>query len=76
MISQILQISHAQWIYRNASLHDTQVGHLAAARWATILEEVDPLDGLDLAVLPEASQYLLEIDFSTFVDMSLERQSY
>ena len=30
LISQILQITHAQWIYRNASLHDAVTGHLAS----------------------------------------------
>ena len=76
VISQILQMSHAQCIYRNASLHDGRVGHLATARREEILVEIDRLASLDPADVPESSRYLLEIDFSTVGDMTLERQSY
>ena len=69
-------MSHTQWIYRNVSLHDGRVGHLATARREEILAEIDRLASLDPADVPESSRYLLEIDFSTVGDMTLERQSY
>ena len=54
VLSQILHISHAQWIYRNASLHDARVGYLREVRRATILEEVNRLARLDPADVPGA----------------------
>ena len=76
LISQILQILHAQWIFRNVSLHDAVQGYLRVKKRETVLQEVDRLSSVDPILLPEASRYLLEIDFSSLHRGTLEKQSY
>ena len=76
LISQILQISHAQWIFRNVSMHDSVTGYLRVRKRAAVLKEVDRLSQVDPILLPEGSKYLLEIDFSALHRDTLERQSY
>ncbi len=39
-ISKILQITHAQWIYRNIFLHDKQQGYLRHKRSEDLLQEI------------------------------------
>ena len=41
LISQVLQISHAQWIFRNVSLHDNKMGYLCNEQRQEVLAEVD-----------------------------------
>ena len=76
LISQLLQISHAQWVFRNVSLHDARTGHIRVKRRETVLAEVDRLAEVDPILLPENSKYLLEIDFSSLHRDPLEKQSY
>jgi hypothetical protein len=75
-VLHLIQLSHSQWIFRNFTLHDKQRGYLSLLKWKTVLKEVDRL--LDTAPedIPAGSQYLLEIDYSTLYNASLERQSY
>ncbi len=74
--SHLIQISHSQWIFCNFTLHDKQRGHLSLLKQATVLEEVDRLLNTDPEDIPVGSQYLLELDYSTLYNASLERQSY
>ena len=76
LISQVLQISHAQWIFRNVSLHDNKTGYLRNEQRREVLAEVDRLSQLDPSQIPESSKYLLEIDFSSFKNENLVDQSY
>ena len=76
LISKILHISHAQWVFRNVSLHDAREGYLHDKERREILAEVDRLSQLDPASLPERSRYLLEIDFEALTSSSREGQSY
>ena len=76
LISQVLQISHAQWIFRNVSMHDAVQGYLRVKQRDTILREVDRLSEVDPILLPTDSKYLLEIDFSSLHRDTLEKQSY
>ena len=76
LISQILQISHAQWIFRNVSLHDVNTGYKRVKQQTAVLAEVDRLSQLDPAALPEGSRYLLEIYFSSLQCYTSENQSY
>ena len=73
---QILHITHTQWIYRNASLHDITTGHLARKRRSELLQEIDQLSHMEPDEVPEGSRYLLEVDFTSLANSSLERQSY
>ena len=76
LISQVLQMSHAQWVFRNVSLHDAAQGYIRVQKRESILQEVDRLAEIDPILLPEDSRYLLEIDFSSLHRDTLERQSY
>ena len=76
LISRVLQISHAQWVFRNVSLHDAREGYIKVKTRAAVLQEVDRLAEVDPILLPESSKYLLEIDFSSLHRDTLERQSY
>jgi hypothetical protein len=75
-VLHLIQISHSQWIFQNFTLHNKQRGCLSLLTSATVLKEVDWL--LDMAPedIPAGSQYLLELDYSTLYNASLERQSY
>ena len=76
LISQILHITHAQWIFRNLSLHHNTMGYLRLTQRKEVLAEIDRLSQLDLEAVPEESKYLLEIDFSSLQNDSLVSQSY
>ena len=76
LISQVLQMSHAQWVFRNVSLHDAAQGYIRVQKRESILQEVDRLAEIDPILLPEDSKYLLEIDFSSLHRDTLEKQSY
>ena len=72
-VSNLIQISHSQWIFCNFTLHNKQSGYLSLLKRSLVLKEVDQL--LDMA--PEdilaGSQYLLELDYSTLYNAPLER---
>ena len=76
LLSQILHITHAQWIFRNLSLHHNTIGYLHLTQRREVLAEVDRLSQLDPAILPEKSKYLLEIDFSSLKNDDLVSQFY
>jgi hypothetical protein len=75
-VSNLIQISYLQWIFRNFTLHDKQRGYLSLLKRSSVFKEVDWL--LDTAPedIPAGSQYLLELDYSTLYNAPLERQSY
>ena len=76
VISKILHISHAQWIFRNVSLHDTREGYLRTKERNKVLAEIDRISQTDPDSIPERSRYLLEIDFATIPHATAEAQSY
>ena len=73
-ISHILQISHAQWVFRNVLLHDKSTGYIRRLERRQILRQVDVLARTDPAHLPEESRYLLELDFSSAPSGSCDQQ--
>ena len=76
LISQVLQVSHAQWIFRNVSLNNHHRGYLALQERTAVLEEIDCLSQLDSNQVPGESRYLLEIDFMALNQSSAEKQAY
>jgi len=76
LISQILQISYAQWVFRNVSLHNKEAGYLQKLERRKVLQEIDRLAGIDPSNIPTGSRYLLEMDFSSSQSATLEEQSY
>ena len=76
LISLILHITHAQWNFRNLSLHHNTIGYLWLTRRDEVLAEIDQLSHLDFDAVPVESKYLLEIDFLSLKNKSLVSQSY
>ena len=75
-IYQLLQISHAQWLYRNFTLHHSTRGYLATKARLEILHKISDLASVQASDIPESSQFLLEIDFKGLILSRLDRQSY
>ena len=76
LISLILHITHAQWIFCNLSLHHNTIGYIWLTQQEEVLAEIDRLSHLDFDAVPAESKYLLEIDFSSLKNESLVSQSY
>jgi hypothetical protein len=75
-ISQLLRISHSQWIFHNYTLHDKQRGYLHLRLRADILHEVHRMLDTPPSEVPPESQYLLELDHSSMYTASYEDQAY
>jgi hypothetical protein len=60
-VSQLLQISHSQWIIRNYTLHGKQRGYICLWEHLEVLQEVHRLLDMALVDISEESQYLLEL---------------
>ena len=74
--THLLHITHAQWVFRNVTLHDASVGYRMECRRTALLREIDALSTTDPQSLPEGRRYLLEMDFSSLLEASAEKQSY
>jgi hypothetical protein len=73
-ISRILQITHSQWISQNVSLHNRTHGYLHNQKVEEILHQINVLLDLAPEEVPEASQFLLKINFSKLSKSHLETQ--
>lgn len=76
LIFQILKISHAQWLYRNFTLHHQTRGYLVMKNKLEVLEKLGKLSEARPEEIPEESRFLLEIDFRGLVTSRLDRQVY
>ena len=76
LISRVLHISHGQWTFRNFTLHDQQRGYLRLKNRNAVMAEIEVLMEMDPEDLPAESKFLLEIDYSSLLRSSFERQSY
>jgi hypothetical protein len=63
-ITKILQITHSQWIYQNISLHNKCHGYLHHKKSGELMMEMESLANLAPEDVPEASRFLLEINFT------------
>ena len=75
-LSRLLQITHAQWVFRNVTLHDAATGYLVERKREEILGEIDELAHMDPADIPESRRYLLEMDFTALQRAPIDTQSY
>ena len=75
-ISKLLQIMHAQWIFRNISLHDKTQGYLRNKRADELLQIITEFSEVAPEEIPEDSRFLLEINFTDLVKSHLETQTY
>ena len=75
-IAKLLQVLHSQWLYQNFTLHEKTRGYLRLQHRKEVLKEVDHLMDTNPDEIPQGSQYLLEMDFTSLYNASFERQSY
>ncbi len=73
-ITKILQITHSQWIYQNILLHNKCLGYLHHKRADQLMKEMEVLADLSLEDVPEASRFLLEINFTELSQLHVETQ--
>ena len=65
MVRQLLDMSHAQWLYRNFSLHHQTLGYLHRLEEKNLRETARELASLRPEEVPKSSQYLLDIDIES-----------
>jgi hypothetical protein len=75
-VSQLLQISHSQWIFKNYTFHNKQLGYLFLWERLEVLHEVHRLLDTAPANILKESQSLLELSHSTLYNKSYKRQAY
>ena len=61
-ISQVLQITHSQWIYRNSSLHAKRRGYLRRQDMKEMMVKIKTLLDTRPDEVPTESKFLLEFD--------------
>ena len=76
LVSQLLQIFHSQWMFRNFVLHDRVRGYLRLKERKSVLQEIERLVECDPDEIPQESKFLLEMDFQTLYNSSFEKQLY
>ncbi len=76
LITQLLEITHGQWVYRNFIVHDPVLGTIATARKEELLREIERQCELGDTGLLEEDKYLAEVNLEGLEDTSGERQNY
>ena len=61
-VSKMLQITNSQWICRNTSLHDEEIGYLRRKEMKAMKFEAEEMACTNPADLPRGSRFLLEMD--------------
>jgi hypothetical protein len=59
-ISELLAISHTQWIFRNITLHDKRQGFVAVTRKKELIAEIEKLHSTPIDDIPTESKFLLD----------------
>ncbi len=75
-ITQLLQVTHSQWIYRCILVHDRTTGTLILAHKDKFLKEIDHQLALGPGGLAEEDSFLLECNFKDMVSTNGEQQEY
>ncbi len=76
MITQLLQVTHTQWIYRCVLVHDRSTGTLILAHKEELLKEIEHQLNLGPDGLDEQDCFLLECNFDNLADSPSENQAY
>jgi hypothetical protein len=63
LVTQLLQVTHTQWIYRCVLVHDPNTGTLISAQKAKLLKEIKHQLALGSESLDEEDRFLLECNF-------------
>jgi hypothetical protein len=75
-ISELLQITHSQWIFWNISLHNKTHRYISNKKGEEIIQQINVLSEVAPEEVPEDSRFLLEIIFSELSKTHLEMQTY
>ena len=76
LITQLLQVTHSQWIYRCVLVHDRTTGTLITAHKEELLKEIEHQLTLGPEGLSEEDRFLLECNFDELESTSGEHQEY
>jgi hypothetical protein len=76
LITQLLQVTHGQWIYRCVLVHDQATGTLISAHKEELLKEIEHQLGLGDEGLMEEDRFLLECNFDELATTNGKQQEY
>jgi hypothetical protein len=76
LITQLLQVTHTQWIYRCVLVHDCTTGVLILAHKANLLKEIEHQLALGPEGLEEEDRFLLKCNFDKLSSTMGEHQGY
>ncbi len=76
LITQLLQVTHTQWIYRCMLVHDCTTGTMISAHKVDLLKEIEHQLTLGPEGLAEEDQFLLECNFNDITSTTGELQGY
>ena len=76
LITQLLEITHGQWLYQNYVVHDPVSGTIVMAKKEELLLEIERQHELGDAGLLEEDKYLAKVNLEEMVSSSGERQHY
>jgi hypothetical protein len=76
LITQLLQITHGQWIYRCVLVHDHMTGTLVNQHKVELLEEITKQLSMGVESLMEDDKYLPECNLSDIVTTNGKQQEY
>jgi len=76
VITQLLQVTHSQWIYQCILVHDHTTGTLILAHKDELLIEIKHQLLLGSKGLAEEDQFLLECNFDELTSMTGKHQKY
>jgi hypothetical protein len=76
LITQLLQVTHTQWIYRCMLVHDRTTGVLISAHKVDLLKEIEHQLSLGPDDLAKEDRFLLECNFDDITTTSGEAQDY
>ena len=76
LITQLLQVTHCQWIYRCVVVHDRTTGTLVTTHKEELMKEIDHQLELGEEGLAEEDRFLLECNFDELATTNGEQQEY
>jgi hypothetical protein len=76
LITQLLKITHGQWLYRNYIVHDPVPGTIPMAKKEELLLEIERQRDLGDAGLLEEDKYLAEVNLEEMAPSLGKRQHY
>jgi hypothetical protein len=76
LMTQLLQVTHTQWIYRCMLVHDCTTGTMISAHKVDLLKEIEHQLTLGPEGLAKEDRFLLECNFDNITSTTGELQGY